>query len=242
VLRQIMDLPPRVIRKYDTSSLRVVACDGSTMSPQLVTAFMDEFGDVLYTLYGSTKTSWVSIADPKHLRAAPTTAGRPPAGTRVVIQDNWERPVPPGVVGHICVGDEVFRGYSGQSSAKLFRTGDRGYLDADGRLFVADRKLVTQPQGAYQGPLERLLLSLPQVADAAVVTVSDQELDQRLAAYVALRPGATLTAAAVRHFLSAHLPGFAVLRDVIFVDSLARNATTTVMRRLLGAPRLADRS
>jgi acyl-CoA synthetase (AMP-forming)/AMP-acid ligase II/uncharacterized protein YndB with AHSA1/START domain len=241
VLSQIMALPPRVIRKYDTSSLRVVATSGPTMPPALVTGFMDEFGDVLYHLYGSTEVSWASIADPKHLRAAPTTAGRPPAGTRIEIQDTWGRPVPPGTVGQICVGDDVFGDYSRRNTGKLLRTGDRGYVDADGRLFVAGHgDAVVPPESALPGPLERLLLTLPQVADAAVVTVSDRELDQRLAAYVALRPGATLTAAAVRDFLGTQLPGFAVLRDVIFVDSLTRNATTRVMRRLLGAPRLAD--
>jgi acyl-CoA synthetase (AMP-forming)/AMP-acid ligase II len=235
VLAQIMELPPRVIRKYDTSSLRVVASSGPTMSPELVTAFMDEFGDVLHHLYGSAAMSWASIADPNDLRAAPTTAGRPPTGTRIEIQDTWERPVPPGVVGQICVGDD------GRKTGGLLRTGDRGYVDADGRLFVADHDdAVRQPRSTLPCPLQRLLLTLPQVADAAVVAVSDRELDQRLAVYVALRPGATLTAAAVRDFLSTELPGLAVLRDVIFVDSLTRNATTKVMRRLLSAPKLVD--
>lgn len=234
VLAAIMELPPRVRRKYDTSSLRVVATSGPPMAPELVTEFMDEVGDVLYHLYGSAAVSWASIADPKQLRAAPTTAGRPPAGTRVEIQDTWGRPVPPGVVGQICVGDDVPGSYAGTP----LRTGDRGYVDADGRLFIADEPV--PPEHAPACPLEQLLLTLPQVADAAVVTVSDREQDLRLAAYVALRPGETLTAAAVRDFLSTQLPGLAVLRDVIFVDSLTRNATTKVMRRLLGAPRLAE--
>jgi acyl-coenzyme A synthetase/AMP-(fatty) acid ligase len=238
VLAQILALPPLVIRKYDTSSLRVVATSGPALLPELVTEFMDEFGDVLYHLYGSAELSWASIAGPNHLRAAPTTAGRPPAGTRIEIQDTWGRPVPPGVVGHICVGDDVFGGYSGRNTGELLRTGDRGYVDADGRLFVAAP--VAPLENTLPGPLERLLLTLPQVADAAVVTVSDRELDQRLAAYVALRPGATLTAAAVRDFLGTQLPGLAVLRDVIFVDSLTRNATTKVMRRLLSTPKLAE--
>jgi acyl-coenzyme A synthetase/AMP-(fatty) acid ligase len=240
-LRQIMDLPRRVIRRYDTSSLRVVASSGPSLSPQLVTTFMDEFGDLLYNLYGSTEMSWASIADPNHLRSAPTTAGRPPAGTRIEILDAWGRPVPPGVVGQIRVGDDIVNGHPTKPN-DLLLTGDQGYLDADGRLFVAGRDHLVAPRQESMSPnlLEQLLLTLPQVQDAAVVNVSGQEMDQRLAAYVALHPGETLTAAAVRDFLSAHLPGFAVLRDVIFVDSLARNATAQVMRRLLSTPRLAE--
>lgn len=130
-LRQIMDLPRRVIRRHDTTSLRVVASSGPPIPPHLVTAFMAEFGDVLYNLYGSTHMSWASIADPRQLRAAPTTAGHPPAGTRLEILDAWGRPVPPGVVGQIHVGDD------GQPTDALLRTGDQGYLDANGRLFVA---------------------------------------------------------------------------------------------------------
>jgi acyl-CoA synthetase (AMP-forming)/AMP-acid ligase II len=242
-LRQIMDLPRRVLRRYDISSLRVVASSGPSMSPHLVTDFMDEFGDLLYNLYGSTETSWASIADPNQLRAAPTTAGRPPVGTRLEILDAWDRPVPPGTVGQICVGDDTFDGHPGNGKPNdLLRTGDQGYLDADGRLFVAGRdNLVVPPdESTFPCRLERLLLTLPQVEDAAVVNVSGQEMDQRLAAYLALRPGETLTAAAVRDFLSAHLPGFAVLRDVIFVDSLTRNATAKVMRKLVSTPRLAE--
>jgi acyl-coenzyme A synthetase/AMP-(fatty) acid ligase len=223
-----------------------------------VPAFMDEFGDILYRLYGSTEVSWASIADPKDLRAAPTTAGRAPVGTRVEILDARGRPVPPGVVGQICVGNELpLQGYGGKHAARqkvedLLRTGDRGYLDADGRLFVAGRAdgdnagdngrdglVVAAEEGAFPHPLERLLLTLPQVEDAAVVNVPDRDSGQRLAAYVALRPGATLTAAAVRDFLRGHMPRFAVLRDVIFVDSLTRTATARVMRKLLGSGEVA---
>jgi acyl-coenzyme A synthetase/AMP-(fatty) acid ligase len=197
---------------------------------------MDEFGDVLYHLYGSAEVSWATIAGPNHLRAAPTTSGRPPAGTRIEIQDTWGRPVPPGVVGQICVGDDVF-GYSGRDTGELLRTGDRGYVDADGRLFVAAHIDTVAPP---EGELEQLLRTLPQVADAAVVSVAGQELEQRLAAYVVLRPGASLTAAEVRDFLSTQLPGLAVLRDVIFIDSLTHNAPTKVMRQLLSTPRMAE--
>jgi acyl-CoA synthetase (AMP-forming)/AMP-acid ligase II len=241
MLQRIMDLPRQVIRNYDTSSLRVVASSGSAMSARFVTAFMDEFGDVLYNLYGSTEVSWASIADPADLRAAPTTAGRCPIGTRVGILDAEGRPVPPGMVGRICVGnDMLFEGYTGGGTNKLYDdlmvTGDRGYLDADGRLFVSGRDddmIISGGENVFPRPVEELLMTLPEVEDAAVVGVPDREFGQRFAAYVALRPGATLTPAAVREYVHAHLPRYAVPRDVIFVDSLPRNATGKVVRRLL---------
>jgi acyl-coenzyme A synthetase/AMP-(fatty) acid ligase len=76
-------------------------------------------------------------------------------------------------------------------------------------------------------------MTLPQVLDAAVVGVPDREFGQRFAAYVVPRPGAAISPSAVRDYVHAHLPRFAVPRDVIFVNTLPRNATGKVMRRNL---------
>jgi acyl-CoA synthetase (AMP-forming)/AMP-acid ligase II/uncharacterized protein YndB with AHSA1/START domain len=248
MLQRIMDLPRQVIRNYDTSSLRVVASSGSAMSAKFVTSFMDEFGDVLYNLYGSTEVSWASIADPHDLRAAPTTAGRCPIGTRVGILDARGKPVPPGVVGRICVGnDMLFEGYVDGGSNTVYDnmmiTGDRGYLDADGRLFVSGRDddmIISGGENVFPRPVEELLMTMPQVLDAAVVGVPDREYGQRFAAYVAVRPGAVLHEGQVREYVHAHLPRFAVPRDVIFVDQLPRNATGKVVRRLLASEGLVS--
>src|SRR5207245_1275424 len=81
--QRILELPVEARQRYDTSSLRVVAASGSNISGELATRFMDEFGDVLYNLYGSTEVAWATIATPEDMRAAPGTAGRPPFGTVV---------------------------------------------------------------------------------------------------------------------------------------------------------------
>lgn len=241
MLRRILDLPRQIIRSYDTSSLRIVASSGASMSASLVNGFMAEFGDVLYNLYGSTEVSWASIADPEDLKAAPTTAGRCPVGTKVGIVDAAGLPVPPGVVGRICVGnDMLFEGYTGGGTntvyADMMVTGDRGYLDADGRLFVSGRDddmIVSGGENVFPRPVEELILTLPQVLDAAVVGVPDREFGQRFAAYVVPRPGAAISPTVVRDYVHAHLPRFAVPRDVIFVSALPRNATGKVVRRHL---------
>jgi acyl-CoA synthetase (AMP-forming)/AMP-acid ligase II/uncharacterized protein YndB with AHSA1/START domain len=241
MLRRILDLPRQVIRNYNTSSLRIVASSGASLSASLVNGFMDEFGDVLYNLYGSTEVSWASIADPEDLRAAPTTAGRCPVGTKVGIVDAAGLPVPPGVVGRICVGnDMLFEGYTGGGTNTVYDdmmvTGDRGYLDADGRLFVVGREddmIVSGGENVFPRPVEELILTLPQVLDAAVVGVPDREFGQRFAAYVVPRPGAAISPTVVRDYVHAHLPRFAVPRDVIFVNALPRNATGKVVRRNL---------
>jgi acyl-coenzyme A synthetase/AMP-(fatty) acid ligase len=87
--------------------LKVVAVSGSALPGGLASTFMDVYGDVLYNLYGSTEVSWASIAAPQDLRQAPTTAGRPPHGTRLEMLDDDGQPVPNGQVGRIFVGNEM---------------------------------------------------------------------------------------------------------------------------------------
>ncbi|MEU7835167.1 AMP-binding protein [Nonomuraea sp. NPDC049129] len=94
--------------------LRVVVSGGSALPPDLATAFMDAYGDVLYNLYGSTEVGWVTLATPADLRAAPDTIGRPVRGTTVLIAGPDGRELPPYEVGRVLVGGGLtFSGYSG---------------------------------------------------------------------------------------------------------------------------------
>ncbi|MDT0419818.1 AMP-binding protein, partial [Streptomyces sp. DSM 41982] len=113
MLQRILELPAAVVNRYDTSSLKVVASSGSPIPGAAVTKFMENFADVLYNFYGSTEVSWATIADPADLRVAPTTAGRPPLGTRIAILDDAGAIAPAGAVGRIFVGnDMLFDGYT----------------------------------------------------------------------------------------------------------------------------------
>lgn len=241
MLQRIMELPRRVRARYDTSTLRIVASSGSALPGSLVEAFTDAFGDVLYNFYGSTEVSWASIADPTDLRAAPTTAGRCPLGTRLEIRDARGKPVAPGMTGEIAVGnDMLFEGYTDQTSRPvslgLMSTGDRGYLDANGRLFVvgrADDMIISGGENVYPQPVEDVLAAMPEVREAAVVGVPDIEYGQRLAAYIVTHSGADLDPGAVRDYVHQRLPRYCVPRDVLFLDELPRNATGKVLKRLL---------
>jgi acyl-CoA synthetase (AMP-forming)/AMP-acid ligase II/uncharacterized protein YndB with AHSA1/START domain len=241
MLQRILDLPDRVRNRYDLSSLRIVASSGSALPGSFVTDFMDTFGDILYNLYGSTEVSWASIADPVDLRAAPTTAGRCPPGTRVGVFDDTLRPVPPGTEGQLFVDNEMlFEGYTEGGSLPMahhmMSTGDRGYLDADGRLFItgrADEMIVSGGENVFPRPVEEVLIALPEVQDVAVVGVPDHQWGQRLAAYIVLRQGAVLDAESVRDIVHQKLARYAVPRDVYFVPELPRNATGKVLKRLL---------
>ncbi|MBJ8346258.1 AMP-binding protein [Antrihabitans sp. YC2-6] len=244
MIQRILDLPPAVRARYDTSSLRVVACSGSPMSGQLVTSFMDTFGDILYNFYGSTEVSWGTIADPTDLRAAPTTAGRPPLGTRISVLDEHGSPLPCGAVGRIFVGnDMLFDGYTDAApppiAGQLMDTGDLGYIDADGRLFVSgrdDEMIISGGENVFPRPVEEALAHLPQVSEVAVVGVPDVEYGQRLVAFVVPREGARLDQDMVRSYIHHRLSRFSVPRDVTFLTALPRNATGKILKRVLIQP------
>ncbi|NLU77888.1 AMP-binding protein [Micromonospora sp. HNM0581] len=219
--------------------LKVVAVSGSALPGGLPATFMDAYGDVLYNLYGSTETSWASIATPADLRRAPTTAGRPPHGTRLEIVDDDGRPVPGGRVGRIMVGNEMlFEGYTSgpDRHGDLLDTGDLGRINPDGLLFVdgrADDMIVSGGENVFPAEVEQLLTQLPQVREAAVIGVPDPDYGQRLAAFIALCPGETLDAEAVREYVRHYLARFSVPRYVVFVKYLPRNATGKVLAREL---------
>ena len=121
MLRRIMDLPPEVRRRYDTSSLRAVTVSGSSMSPALAGAFMDEFGEVLYSLYGSTEAGYATVASPADLRTAPGTAGRPLPGVEVrVLAARPGRPRSPGAIW-VSSHDSLAGARPGRPDAPVFR-------------------------------------------------------------------------------------------------------------------------
>ncbi|MEX3765550.1 acyl-CoA synthetase, partial [Mycolicibacterium fortuitum] len=185
--------------------------------------------------------SWATVADPTDLRAAPTTAGRPPLGTRVAILDQAGHPLPVGAVGRIFVGnDMLFDGYTNAASPavqdRLMDTGDVGYLDASGRLFVAgrdDEMIISGGENVFPRPVEEALALLPQVSEVAVIGVPDPVFGQRLAAFVVVAEGASLDQDMVKNYIRNRLSRFSIPRDVTFLDKLPRTTTGKIIKRSL---------
>ncbi len=244
MVNRILDLPTSVRARYDTSSLRVVASCGAPLAGAAVLRFMDTYGDVLYNVYGSTEVSWATIADPSDLRISPTTAGRPPLGTKVAVLGPDSRPVAIGATGRIFVSNHMlFDGYTDAAPPSeadgMLDTGDVGYLDATGRLFVAgrdDEMIISGGENVFPRPVEEALSHLPQICEVAVVGVPDREFGQRLAAFVVKRDGFGLDPDMVRNYIRHRLGRFSVPRDVTFLDALPRNATGKILKRTLIQP------
>jgi acyl-CoA synthetase (AMP-forming)/AMP-acid ligase II len=245
MLKRIMDLPPETRRKYDTTSLRAVVCSGSTLDPRLARSFMDEFGPVIYNLYGSTEMAWATIATPKDLLEAPGTVGRPPPHTRVEILGDDGRPLPLGETGRIFVGHEMlFDGYTDGRAGReriegMLTAGDLGHMDAEGRLFVDAREddmIISGGENLYPSEIEEVLRDHPDVAEVAVVGAKDPDFGERPVAFVVAKRGSTLEAADVDSFARERLSRFKVPRDVVVMEELPRNALGKVLRKELRPP------
>lgn len=222
-------------------SLNFVASSGSQLEAPLATATMDAFGDVLYNLYGSTEVAYATIATPEDLRAEPSSVGKPPMGTTVVLVDDSGEPVAQGETGRIFVGNAMsFEGYTGGGDkdrlGALVATGDVGHWDAGGRLVIDGRDddmIVSGGENVFPGEVEALLAGHDDILEVAVLGVPDETMGQRLKAFVVTRPGHEMTETQVRDYVRSNLARFKVPKSVEFLDELPRNPTGKVLKRVL---------
>jgi acyl-CoA synthetase (AMP-forming)/AMP-acid ligase II len=248
MMQRILSLPEEVKRRYDLSSLEVTAASGSSLPGELATKWMDEFGDNLYNLYGSTEVAWASIATPEDMRAAPGTAGRPPRGTTIRIVDEEGHDLPRGETGRIFIGNQLaFEGYTGggdkEHLGELLSSGDVGHFDADGRLFIDgrdDEMIVSGGENVFPREVEDLLTDHEAVEEAAAIGVDDEEFGQRLRAFVVKEEGKDVSEEDLKGYVKKNLARYKVPREIVFVDELPRNATGKVLKRELAERQLAD--
>ncbi len=243
MLQRMMELDESVREKYDTSSLRVVAVSGSALPGDLATKFMDAFGDVIYSLYGSTEVAYATVANPKDLRDAPGTAGRLVMGTtiKLIDQESGEE-VKQGEVGRIFVGNPfIFTGYTGGEDkdrmGDLVASGDVGRFDEQGRLYIEgrdDEMIVSGGENVFPAEVEDLISKMDGVGEVAVVGVDDEKMGQRLAAYVVKNGKGSVDEDSIKAEVKENLARHKVPRDVHFIDELPRNATGKIVKKDLG--------
>jgi fatty-acyl-CoA synthase len=241
MVQRIMQLPQETRTKYDLSSLRSIPLSGSALPGELAIQFMDEFGDVLYNLYGSTEVAWATIATPADLRESPGTAGAPPRGTILRIYDENGKELPQGETGRIFVGNEMlFEGYTGGGNKDvidgLMSSGDVGYLDEEGRLHVSGRDddmIVSGGENVFPREVEDLISNMKGVDEVAVIGVDDEEFGQRLKAFVVTKGSGGPSEDEIKSKVKSDLARYKVPRDVEFLDELPRNATGKVLKKEL---------
>jgi acyl-CoA synthetase (AMP-forming)/AMP-acid ligase II len=240
VLARILDLP-EAVRARNPLRLRVVISSGARLDPSLARRFMDTYGDIIYNGYGSSEVGIGALATPADLREAPETVGRPVAGCPVRIFDGNDRPVGPHVTGRVFVGgDLTFDTYIGGGTkdvvGNMTSTGDMGYFDEAGRLFIVGREddmIVSGGENVYPRGVENALAEHPDVADNAVIGVPDADYGQRLVAFVVPQSGIEIDTATIRDYLKDRVSRFEQPRDITVVAKISRNPAGKILRNEL---------
>lgn len=240
---RIVGLPDDVLSRYSGRTLRFAAASGSRMRGDVVIKFMDRFGDVIYNNYNATEAGMIATATPSDLRAAPDTAGRPAGGTDIRILDSEFCEQPTGEVGTIYVrNSSQFDGYTSGATKDFhdgyMSSGDVGYLDDAGRLFVVgrdDEMIVSGGENVYPIEVEKTLAAHSDVDEAAVLGVDDEQYGQRLVAFVVLASGTSATIDELKAHVRENLANYKVPRSITVLDELPRGSTGKIVRRELQA-------
>jgi acyl-CoA synthetase (AMP-forming)/AMP-acid ligase II len=241
MLQRIMKLPQETLDSYDLSSVKVVAASGSALPGDLGINWMDQFGDNLYNIYGSTEVAYATIATPQDLRDAPGTAGKPPHGAVIKIFDENDEEVPQGTTGRIFVGNGMlFEGYTGGGNKDmidgLMSSGDVGRFDENGHLFVEgrdDEMIVSGGENVFPAEIEDCLTRHEAVHEVAAIGVDDDDYGKRLKAFVVLEDGKDVSEDDLKAHVKSNLARYKVPREIVFMDELPRNATGKLLKREL---------
>ena len=240
-----------LLEKYDLSSLKQIIYGASSMPVAWIKKTIETFADVQIAQgFGLTETApLLSMLDhqshitalnsenKKHL----TSCGRPLKGVDIKIVDDQDNDLPAGSVGDIVVrGDNVFKGYLDRPELNAevfnngwFNTGDIGYLDDDGYLYLRDRKhdlIMSGGEKVYSSEVEAIINQHPHVAECAVIGILDLEYGERVHAVVVTHPGKELTEAELLVHCRKHIGGYKLPRKIDMVDQLPKSAMGKILK------------
>ncbi|MGW4232688.1 long-chain-fatty-acid--CoA ligase [Streptomyces sp. NPDC004980] len=259
MLRMILDEPAASPEAF--TSLRKIVYGGSPIDYELLVRCIKEFGGCeLAQAYAAAETgSFVTcLTAAEHIPGNPvlTSAGRVCPGNEVKIIDDEGNTLPPGATGRICLRSPArFAGYWQQPDATekmmvgdWLHMGDAGYLDDNGYLYLRDRindTIIVAGQNIYPVEIENAIREHPDVMDVAVFGVSDPRWGEAVRAAVVRRPGQeTPTERELMVFLRGRIADYKIPNGYVFLDTLPRNPTGKVLRRVLKeryAPSAAQR-
>ncbi|MCH9732764.1 MAG: long-chain-fatty-acid--CoA ligase FadD2 [Actinomycetia bacterium] len=241
MLSRLLDELDKTTPKPDLSSLRIVFVSGSQLGAELATRALKDLGPVIYNLYGSTEVAFASIAGPQHLSINPATVGPVVTGMKVKIFDDNGNEVPRGEIGRIFVGNSLpFEGYTGGGGKQiidgLLSSGDVGYFDDNGLLYVSgrdDEMIVSGGENVFPAEVEDFVSGHPDVIEATALGVEDKDWGARLRCFVVKVEGSEVDEDAIKTYVKDNLARYKVPREVIFLDELPRNPTGKVLKRQL---------
>jgi long-chain acyl-CoA synthetase len=254
MLLRLQNLPSEAFDRYDLSSLTALNTGAAAVPHSLKEWIISRLGDgVLWETYGASEAGMISFTRPEHHLSKPGTSGTAYDEVEIAIVDErWNR-LPPGRTGEIAVNTPVvlrrYLGHDplGEDDVKdgFYRTGDVGYLDEEGFLFITDRikdMVVAGGVNIYPAEIEKALVQHPAIVNAAVVGIPEPDFGEQPLAFIVVHRSATLTDDDILSFLDGRLAPYKKPRQFVYVDELPISAAGKVLKTELRAPYWAGRA
>jgi long-chain acyl-CoA synthetase len=246
---RLLKLPAEVRRRYDLSALKFVMHAAAPCPVEVKRAMIDWLGPVMHEFYGSTESGAVTVTDSREWMERPGTVGRPVRGGEVRIYDDAGHRLGVGEVGEVYTRLEFLPEFTyhrlPDKRAEIERegfitSGDVGWLDEDGYLFLCDRKrdmVISGGVNIYPAEIEAVLIGCPGVKDCAVFGIPDGEFGEALMAIVEPQPGLPEPSIAeVCAHLARHLADYKVPKRIELRSGLPREDSGKIFKRRLRDP------
>jgi long-chain acyl-CoA synthetase len=230
--------------------VRIAHVGGAAVPVEVAKDFERTFGGEVYEGYGLTELSGIATTYVRGQTPKPGSVGMPLAGTELRIVSLAGEPLRAGEIGEVQFrGPSVIPGYWEDPEATAeaidpdgwLSTGDLGYVDEDGYLFLVDRRkdlILRGGYSVYPREVEEALYAHPDVLEAAVVGVPDEALGEEVAAIVVARPGATPSPDEIKAWAKERVAAYKYPRHVVFVDELPKGPTGKILKRAIDAEAL----
>jgi long-chain acyl-CoA synthetase len=245
---RLLLLPEETRRSYDCSSLKSVLHAAAPCPVEVKRRMLEWWGPVIYEYYGATEGGG-TLVTPQEWLERPGTVGKAWEGAAIRVLDDENRDCPAGKPGTVylkLLQDFAYKGDEQKTRSNrvgdFFTVGDVGYLDADGYLFLCDRKIdmiISGGVNIYPAEIEAVLLSHPKVGDAAAFGIPDEDWGEQVKAVVEPAPGATPGAVLAREildFCEGQLAKYKCPRSLDFTEAMPRDPNGKLYKRKLRDP------
>jgi len=226
---------------YDTSSLRLCVSGGASIPGEVIKAWEEATGTKILEGYGLSETSPTATFNQLDVGQKVGSIGTPIWGVQVKIFDEEGKEVPQGERGEICIkGHNIMKEYWRNPEATAesikdgwFHSGDIGYQDDEGFLFIVDRKkemIIRGGFNVYPREIEEVIYQYPKVAEAAVIGMPDEKFGEEVHAVVAAKPGETIDPAELQAFVKERVAAYKYPRTIQVWPELPKGATGKIMK------------